>query len=85
MKRILVRDGKHMRPMLAVLKRADIGSVDSYGRGRWIAESDLPAILDAIRSHPMARRAGAADWDWLCPGTNQHNSARFSDFKALFE
>lgn len=81
----LVRNGAHMRPMLAVLERGKIGSPDQYRRGRWIAESDLPAILDAIRSHPRAIRAGAADTDWRCPGTNIHNWVAYSDFEEMFK
>jgi hypothetical protein len=85
MKNVLVRDGRHMRPTLAVLKRYGLGSEDQYARGRWIAESDLPTILKAIRNDPGAIRIGAAYWDWGCPGTNQHNYVRFSDFKELFK
>lgn len=85
MKNVLIRNGQHQRPMLAVLERAGIGEYDQYHRGRWIAESDLPAILDAIRSHPRSIRGGAADTDWLCPGTNIHNWVSYPDFAKLFE
>ena len=84
-KKVLVRDGRHMRPMLAVLTRNGIGDVDQYGRGRWIAETDIPRIADAIRSHPRAIRGGAAEDSWLCPGTNIHNWVDVADFKALFK
>ena len=85
MRRMLIRNGQHQRPMLAVLERNELGVVDEYHRGRWIYKKDLPAILDAIRSDPEAIRIGAADWDWGCPGTNRHNCVRFSDFRELFE
>ena len=82
----LVRNGSHMRPMLAVLERHNIGAVDSYGRGRWISESDLPAILEAIKSEPSAIRGGSAEDDYLCAGTNRHNYVSYrDDFKTLFD
>ena len=83
-KKVLVRDGHHMRPMLAILIRHNLGSLDQYGRGRWISEKDLPAILDAIRCDPTARRGGTAEDMWLCQGTNRHNAVWFSEFRDLF-
>ena len=85
MSSVLVRNGHHMRPMLAVLERSGIGALDKYGRGRWIAKSDLPAILEAIRSHPRAMRSGSADTAWLCPGTNIHNWVDYREFEGMFK
>ncbi len=82
---VLVRNGRHMRPMLAVLTRNRIGSLDKYYRGRWIEKSDLPSILNAIRNDRSALRCGAAEDDWCCNGTNIHNAAYYYDFVKLFE
>ncbi len=73
-----------MRPMLAVLKRAGIGDKDTYNRGLWITERELPRILEAIKAGPWAVQCSVNSWDWACAGTNQHNSARFEDFLKLF-
>jgi len=84
-KKALVRDGRHMRPMLAVLQRGNIGELDTYGRGRWIAESDLPAILAEIKRGRYAMQTAADPDAWGCCGTNIHNWVDFREFKTLFE
>ena len=83
MKKVLVRNGRHMSPMLAVLKRHDIGEADQYGRGRWISEADIPAIREAMISEPwhMEDRGGE---EIICHGTNIHNDVWLSEFKSLF-
>ncbi len=79
----LVRNGRHQRGMLAVLDRANLGEKDTYGRGRWITKDDLPAILQAIRTHPRSVQVSANAW--CCPGTNMHNYVYQSSFEELFE
>jgi len=89
---VLVRNGRHMRPMLDVLTRYGIGSIDQYGRGRWISEKDIPSILDHMRSDPTAIwfcgqcRCEADKPGAYCyvDGTNRHNQVSIGDFSQLF-
>ena len=80
MKKTLIRNGRHMRPMLAVLERNGLGSVDALkdgtSRGRWITEADLPAIRAAI----IKEGCSFNDGDALCDGANIHNTVYFRDF-----
>lgn len=78
----LVRNGRHMRPMLAVLTRNDIGVVDKYNRGRWISDADLPRIKSAMLTDPTRV---VDPRDVFVAGTNQHNHVGFADFTRLFE
>lgn len=82
MKKVLIRNGKHMRPMLAVLERYGIGSIDGYNRGRWITEKDLPAIEQQMLGH---RHIDVGNGVIYVQGTNQHNHVSNTDFKKLFQ
>ena len=81
MKKSLVRNGKHQRPMLAVLERYDIGMPDNYGRGRWITEKSLKGIRHCMNIDPS--RIVYPD-DIFVQGSNQHNHVSLSDFERLF-
>lgn len=76
-KKVLIHGYKHERPMLAVLIRYNIGSIDKYDRGRWITEKDLPKIREA-----MSRDSSYRDWygDPMVDGTCIHNQVTFSEF-----
>ena len=82
---VLVRNGRHMRPLLAVLLRYGIGLHDKYDRGLWISETDLPRIKEHMASDPTGH-----DVMWngkafrFVRGTNIHNDVQFSDFNELF-
>ena len=86
MKNVLVKNGKHMRPLRAVLLRYGIGQPDKYDRGLWISKADLPRIQDGMASDPTGH-----DVRWngktyrFVRGTNIHNEVQFSDFENLFE
>lgn len=85
MKKTLVRNGQHMRPMLAVLRRYGIGQQDGYDRGLWITEADLPKIEEHMVTDPTRH-----EFRWngktylLVNGTNIHNDVSIADFKNLF-
>lgn len=81
MKKSLVRNGRHQRPMLSVLERYGIGDIDGYGRGRWITIRDLSGIQSCMEADP--NRIVYPD-DIFVPGTNQHNHVSMSDFQKLF-
>lgn len=81
MKKALIRNGRHQRPMLSVLERYGIGDPDGYGRGRWITIRDLAGIQRSMEADP--RRIVRPD-DVFVPGTNQHNHVSLSDFQRLF-
>lgn len=80
-KSVLVRNGQHQRPMLAVLERYGIGASDQYGRGRWISAGDLPAIQAG-----MGGDASRIEFQGVVfvNGTNRHNLVRLSDYQELF-
>lgn len=85
MKKVLVRNGRHQRPLFVVLKRYGIGQRDEYDRGLWITEADLPIIEEH-----MATDATLHAYWWngktipLVNGTNIHNDVSIADFKNLF-
>ena len=81
-KSVLVRKGQHMRPMLAVLERYGIGQIDTYGRGRWITERDIPIIrkqmdIDSSKITSAGRT--------LVKGSNLHNYVEVADYVQLFD
>ena len=75
--KILIHDGKHERPLLSVLIRYGIGSIDKYGRGRWIGSSDLPKIKECMMNDSTYR-----NWygDLMVDGSCIHNQVTYSDF-----
>ena len=75
----LIRNGQHMRPMFAVVKRGGIGLEDGFDRGIWISKSDLPVLLDYFKKNGHAYGS-----DYWCIGTNQHNTVFYSDFVKLW-
>ena len=79
-KAVLVRNGRHMSPMLAVLERYGIGKEDKYGRGRWIEFDDLDLIAAGMQKDPSRIDTGA---DLYVKGTCQHNHVRLQDFRDL--
>lgn len=79
-KTALVRNGHHMRPLLAVLKRYGIGTADKYGRGMWISENDLDKIEGSMKADPSAFEFGGRI---LVNGTNMHNQVEIADFRGL--
>ena len=81
MKATLVRNGNHMRPMLAVLERYGIGAEDKYGRGRWITPGDLKLIAEKMQTDPSKIDTGT---DLYVKGTCQHNHVRLQDYRELF-
>lgn len=89
---ILVRDGRHTRPMLVVLERYGIGNVDKYGRGRWINKSMLPKILDCMKADKSYRhimwkdRHGNIEFEDHCViiGTCINNYVSYDEFIELF-
>lgn len=80
----LVRDGRHMRPMLAVLARYDIGAVDQFGRGRWIVRANLRSIYKAMMADDTLLPS-SCDSNPVVMGTNMHNWVEYRDFERLFE
>lgn len=78
---VLVRNGKHQRPMLAVLKRYGIGTQDKFDRGLWISKSDLPKIENGMKADKTAFDFHGRT---LVDGTNHHNQVELQDFKNLF-
>lgn len=48
-KNVLVKNGQHQRPMVAVLSRYGLGTPDQYCRGIWISESDLYYIKEEMK------------------------------------
>lgn len=82
-KSVLVRNGRHMRPMLAVLQRYDVGEHDQYNRGRWIRESDLPRIYEGMMYDPTPYASHKAP-DPFVIGTNIHNTVSYHEFEELF-
>lgn len=84
-KSVLVRNGQHQRPMLAVLNRYEIGQLDQYGRGRWITANDLPRIEAGMGLDPSAQRGEYNGKPYLfVKGTNIHSLVQFKDFLELF-
>lgn len=83
MKMILIRNGRHMRPMLAVVTRYNIGKLDPYERGRWITECDIPIIKNKMREdRTFLSRDGK---EMYVQGTNMHNYVSINDFIELFK
>ena len=82
MKQVLVKNGNHQRPMLAVLDRYNIGSLDKYGRGRWISVNDLPDISDRFDADKTAIRYPETVF---VMGTNRHNYVNLDEFYKLFD
>lgn len=78
----LVRNGRHMRPMWAVLERYRIGSKDKYNRGRWIMPEDLEKIEEKMNEDPSRMITGSGIW---VQGSNIHNHVNLVDFYALWE
>ena len=84
-KNVLVRNGRHQRPLLAVLKRYGIGKPDQYDRGLWISEADLPRIEAGMASDPSRHTFRWHGQEFLLvSGTNMHNDVQISDFRELF-
>ena len=84
-KSVLVRNGQHMRPMLAVCHRYGVGADDKYGRGVWITISDLQTIADKMETDPTAIRGKWNGVPYLMVnGTNIHNQVMMCDFEELF-
>ena len=81
-KKALVRNGRHMRPMLAVLERYNIGTVDGSGRGRWISERDIPVIRRRMEEDPT--RIVNEGYIFV-QGTCIHNHVIISDYVELFD
>lgn len=81
----LVRNGRHERPLPAVLTRYGIGQPDRYDRGLWISDADLPRIEAGMASDPSRH-----DVRWngqvftFVNGTNMHNDVSMRDFRELF-
>lgn len=80
-KSALVRNGRHMRPMLAVLERYGIGEADKYGRGRWIKPADLAAIKEHMLNDKSLIQKGES---LFVKGTCIHNYVSFADFNKVF-
>lgn len=78
---VLVRNGQHQRPMLAVLRRYGIGEADRYSRGIWIHKEDLSDILERMQSDRSFFMHGD---EYVVNGSSKHNQVMFSDFEKLF-
>ena len=79
---VLVKNGHHQRPMVAVLSRYGLGERDQYGRGIWISESDLYYIKEEMKMDNTRIEQG----DEICvQGTNMHNYVFYADFEKLFK
>lgn len=76
-KKVLIHGYKHEKPMLSVLIRYDIGSIDKYDRGRWITENDLENLHEHMLLDPSYR-----NWygDPMVDGSCIHNQVTFSEF-----
>lgn len=86
MKNVLIRDGKHMRPMLAVCRRYGVGQADKYDRGVWLSESDLSIIEKMMQEDPSRVTGVFNGKPWIAvKGTNIHNSVMLDDFTGLFQ
>lgn len=84
MSNVLIRNGRHQRPLLAVLKRYSIGSADQYGRGLWISAVDLPAIKEGMLSDKSCI-IGDAEGTPIVNGSSIHNSVWYTDFVELLQ
>ena len=81
MRDVLVRNGRHERPMLTVLKRYGIGTPDKFDRGLWISENDLQKIESGMKTDKTAFNFYGRT---LVDGTNHHNQVELMDFENLF-
>ena len=82
---VLVKNGQHMRPMLAVCRRYGVGSPDKYDRGVWISKANLDTIRAMMESDPSAIRGTFNGKPWIMVnGTNKHNQVMLRDFEELF-
>lgn len=81
---VLVRNGRHMAPMFAVLERYGIGGEDPYGRGRWITPWDLWKIAAKMEKDPSKVMGGVDNKEVYVKGTCQHNHVRLADFRELW-
>lgn len=85
MKKVLIRNGRHQRPLLAVCNRYGIGSADGYGRGVWITKEDVPKIAERMETDDTAVRGVFNGKPWIAvQGTNKHNHVMIEDFEELF-
>ena len=83
---VLVRNGHHMRPMLAVCRRYGVGFHDKYDRGVWISKTDVDTIGKMMETDPTAIRGVWNGKPWLAVnGTNRHNQVVLRDFEELFQ
>lgn len=82
MKSVLVRNGRHQRPMAAVLSRYKLGVKDQYGRGVWLSEAELCCLKEEMKLDETRILQGA---EVYVQGTNIHNHVSFSDFENLFK
>lgn len=78
---VLVRNGRHQRPMVAVLRRYGIGTPDGFNRGLWITEEDLTAIRKGMEADPSLIRR---EQHLFVRGSNIHNYVGICDFSELF-
>lgn len=83
MKYAAIHNGKHMRPMHAILTRYGIGKTNPYTGAIIISEADLPAIRAAMLSDKTCI-IGDAQGTPLVDGSNSHNSVWYTDFESLF-
>lgn len=82
MNSVLVKYGRHQRPMAAVLNRYKLGTEDQYGRGVWFSEADLYCLKEEMKLDNTRILQGA---EIYVQGTNMHNHVSFSDFENLFK
>ena len=83
MKTALVRNGRHQRPLFAVLKRYGIGASDKFDRGLWISEADLSEIKSRMESD-SSRFTFLPPTQIVVKGSSIHNTVAFEEFQELF-
>ena len=87
---IVTGNGKHMRPLLCVLERYGIGTVDKYARGVWLSQDDLQRLLKTMLKdktckpniHPELVEVESYRGTGVKP---ENTVVKFGDFLALFD
>ena len=85
MSNVLIKNGSHMGPMWAVVKRYNIGNKDKYGKGIWISHNDLSKIKDCMMEDPTLLTEYTRMGHYIVMGTNIHNYVDLEDYKKLFQ
>lgn len=82
MKAILVRNGKHQRPIKAVFDRYGLGTPDKYDRGIWVTPDEIKKTVSMMDGDKSLIRKGEGKF---VRGTNMHNYVSDLDLLDLIE